>query len=453
MKGRLFILTLSLLSCGCCSLPETEPYCETLNVCGDNTRLALSSGWSTIWNYGDLLTVFHHNNVNTTWTYVGNDGSPAGEISYKGSSTTAESDENVALFPVSPEASYSDGRIFITYPSEQKVKSAGNVAPIMAGRSNTSDIKLHYASALVKVTLTGAGDVKSVSVRGNDSETISGGAVIDLAGDCPELTFTDAAAGKVIRTSNEDGGLLGTVSEIGLSLYSSIPAIKFEKGLTLSIEYGTGGIQDVLYSDAIELKPGQVLNLMDVPAMEKRDIVIDFTKKNFDSFYRVFFPKLTLSESEYVTTGTYNFQIGESVFPFTFSIIQGSATSAYHYIVDNVSPSYLRIRGNTSYIKLPRIDGWMLTEVSITEGRTLTPEIGSSHELFITTDVSSKTSASMAKIGDSITAPCEDGQVQSIEIGSSDPALDYYLYVNAGGYAYIRCISVSYVRQSNDLNL
>lgn len=446
MKGKLFILTLSLLSCGCCSLPETEPYCETLNVCGDNTRLALSSGCSTVWNYGDLLTVFHHNNVNTTWTYVGNDGSPTGEISYKGSSTTAESDENVALFPVSPEASYSDGRIFLTYPSEQKVKSAGNIAPIMAGRSNTSSIRLHYASAMVKVTLTGEGDVKAVYARGNDSEIISGSAVINLAGDCPELTFTSAASGKVIRTSKEDGGLLGTVSENGLNLYSSIPAITFKKGITLSIEYSSGGIQDILYTDAIELKPGQVLNLMDVPAMEKKNIVIDFTKKNFDSFYGVVFPKLTLSESEYVITGTYNFHIENDYFPFTFSIIPGSTTSAYHYIVDNTSPSYLRIKGNTSYVKLPKIDGWALTEVSITEGRTYTPESDSSHELYITTDVSSKTSASKAKIGESIMAPCEEGQVQSIEIGSIDPTLDHYLYVHAGGYAYIRCISVSYVK-------
>lgn len=446
-----------LLPAVCLALLPLSPACTKdidvnqdsavkLNISGeDASKISFSDNYATLWNTGDELTVFYKNSTNSLWTYSGTDGAPSGEISCAGVLSKAENDKSVVLFPYSSDASLSSSVISFTVPAEQKTSSSSRALPLLAGISSTSDVKLHYASALVKVELTGYGDVKAVTLRGNDNETLSGPARIDLSGSAPVFSFTQEAAGKSIRTSAKDGGLLCAVKGNAVSVYSNAPAIRYGKGLTLTVEYASGSTQEILYSEPVELGDGQILNLKEVACMEMKTLTIDFTRTDFDSFYGISFPKLTTKVAEYVNKGTYNFKIDGATYPVTFKMTV-EAAETYHYLVNTESPSYLRIKGNNSCISVPKPAGYSISGFSVTEGRTYGAD--SSHEIFLTSDVSSRSDAYSNRLGTSIKAPCTAGQVQTVEIGDTDPSKDYWLYVYAGGYAYIRALDFFFVRNN-----
>ena len=195
---RFFIFVLAALSFAACShndfeevSADREAKIETLRVGFegfDETRIQLDA-WSgkTVWNRGDLVSVFYRSLNNTQWAFQGDDGARDGELRPVGT-VTNDNDfgEVVVLYPYNEEYRLNpkDMSVDIRHAAKQhyNYRSYGEGGNVMVALSDFTQFTLRSVCGWLRIELTGSGErVEKIVVRGNQGEQIAGLAYVDAA--------------------------------------------------------------------------------------------------------------------------------------------------------------------------------------------------------------------------------------------------------------------------------
>ncbi len=256
---RITILTTFLVLVGCAQHNEeldnlqvlqknpkefyaSMPECDTRTHVEDNKYLR--------WNAGDEITVFNGNSYNSHWQFAGEDGANSGKFTEFEDSgfvtgNTLELTANYAIYPYNENITITeDGVVSLTLPATQVynhtyTNSFGAGAnTMMAVTENTSDNFLAFKNLCGYLKLKFYGEdvtVKSVTIKGNNSEKIAGSATVTMAyGGEPTIVMGDDATNTITIDCGE-GVALSSDSENPTIFWAVIPEVTFEGGITITV--------------------------------------------------------------------------------------------------------------------------------------------------------------------------------------------------------------------------
>ena len=219
------------------------------------TKTYVESGKYLRWHEDDRLTAFLGNTLNRQYKFDGATGDNSGSFSHvpSGNLETGNTlDRIYAIYPYDETATITDdGQISLTLPAVQTYaeNSFGRGANTMlAATENLEDTFLPFKNVCgyLKLKLYNAdgATIKSIDVKGNGEEKISGAATATIAfGEVPQLTMADDAT-TTITLDCGDGVALGTTAETATEFWVVIPETTFESGITITVSDTEGGIFD-----------------------------------------------------------------------------------------------------------------------------------------------------------------------------------------------------------------
>ncbi len=218
---------------------------ETLKVSFDpETRIQLDENQKTIWNEGDLLSVYNYNESNERWRFMGETGDISGIIQrYKVVEGGAPMDERVVVYPYNPEYIIDPASKTIStylYHDQRYLKGSYGIDENIMVASGTGDnFILKNVFGWLKIQLIGSANVKEILLFGNDHELIAGSMDINyetLDVTIGEETYEGEGTSRLLYC--EENG--ATLDSDPTSFYIALPPVTFKNGFTVVI-YGSDG--------------------------------------------------------------------------------------------------------------------------------------------------------------------------------------------------------------------
>ena len=241
------------------------PECDTRTYVEDNKYLR--------WNADDEITVFNGNTYNSHWQFSGEDGANGGnfnEIEESGfvTDTPLNLTANYAIYPYNENITITDaGVVSLTLPAKQVfnhtyANSFGAGAnTMMAVTKNTSDNFLAFKNLCGYLKLKFYGEdvtVKSITIKGNNSEKIAGNATVTMAyGNEPTIAMTDDATDTITIDCGE-GVTLNNDSENPTIFWVVIPETTFEEGITITVTDTNDQTFTKTTSNAVPIKSNMI---------------------------------------------------------------------------------------------------------------------------------------------------------------------------------------------------
>ena len=246
---------------------------ETLTVSFEgDSRIQLQNG-KTVWNAGDLVSVFYLSNANQKWQYQGKTGDRTGNLKRVSNAEATQELSNVVIVYPYNENYYINPRtcnVRATLPATQHYlkDSYGLDGNILISASEYNQFSLKNVCGWLKVQLKGEGQVvKTITVKGNNGEQVAGQIYINST----DATATLAAEmGTADEEENGTGGTLvfddTIINEVTLdcgegvtlgseatAFYIALPPQTFEKGLTMNVAYSDGTKMSKSTSNALTI--------------------------------------------------------------------------------------------------------------------------------------------------------------------------------------------------------
>ena len=285
---KLLLFAFAMLAFAACTQNDVEELAanradvpETLTVGfeGDDTRIQLNEAQKTVWNEGDLLSVFYFSNANQKWQYQGETGKRVGSLKrVANAEATAETTYNVVVYPYS-DSYFLNPRtcaLHATLPAVQHYAegSYGVGDNLMVAQSEFTQFSLKNVCGWLKVQLTGNGEkVTRLTLKGNNDEQLAGLVYVDTATAEATLvaemgSFGDAENGvggglvpdnslvKSITLNCGEGVELGYAAK---SFYIAVPPQTFEKGATVTVECSNGSSSTIGTTEAFTIQRNHIL--------------------------------------------------------------------------------------------------------------------------------------------------------------------------------------------------
>lgn len=220
---------------------------ETLTIGFDeevDTRVQLQEE-KTVWNKGDLVSVFYLSDANQKWQFQGDTGDRIGDIKLvENADATRTLDKVVVVYPYNPgyyiNPESGDVRAFLPSTQTYLENSYGVGANLMISSSEYNQFSLKNVCGWLKIQLTGD-DVKinSIKLYGNDSEQVAGEIYVDSQDATSVLASDRGTSENVTQVTLDCGDGVGLGAE-PVSFYIALPPQKFSQGLTVEITDGKG---------------------------------------------------------------------------------------------------------------------------------------------------------------------------------------------------------------------
>ena len=269
---RFWLIAILLLVVGCSKEIDFEPspdQAQNRILSGiiadekdeDNeSRVYLDNKIRIRWNNGDLISVFDGTTRNKKFTFLGKDGSSAGDFEDNSASTIGTGNAINCLYGLYPYASnteYCYGEdeseadyLRYTLPATQTYKpnSIGLNANLMvAATANKSDKTLVFRNvcSYLRLKLYGADQtVSSIVFKGNTDEVLSGDVAITASyGTAPTIKMLGEAEAdnKTITLDCSEGVTVGSTSDEATEFWLVVPPVNFPNGFTITL-YGEGNM-------------------------------------------------------------------------------------------------------------------------------------------------------------------------------------------------------------------
>ena len=256
MKNSHFILMLSLLLSSACiqekiyiQSPSFHALVEEL----DRTKTELGEDNKVLWTSGDEISVFENNISASVYRITsGSAGKAYADFDLVSSVPSGiQTGYNVAIYPSSDGArcAFASGGGFklsgFTAPSLQSYSESSfssGVFPMVAiSPEGERDLSFRNAFGVLKLQLKGTASIKSLTLKGNDSELLSGPCEVTVYsnGRNPEVTMTGAAASEVVLDCGDEGVALSSGKATPFLI--AVPPVGFKKGFTVVVEDVDGG--------------------------------------------------------------------------------------------------------------------------------------------------------------------------------------------------------------------
>ena len=279
MKRLLFAVVALLFAA--CTTDVTEDVAdeapETLRVSfEEDTRIQLMNG-KTVWNEGDLVSVFYRSDANQQWKFQGVTGDRSGNLRRESTpEATTKLSKVVAVYPynknyyINPETC----NIEATLPAEQTYlkDSYGLDGNILVSASEFNQLYMRNVLGWLKIQLKGEGQVvKKITLKGNNGEQVAGLIYIDSS----DATATLAAE----HSDGGDDGVGGTLvfedtilTEVALNctegvtlgseataFYIALPPQEFSRGFTLKVLYDDDTTMTKSTSNSVTIERNTIL--------------------------------------------------------------------------------------------------------------------------------------------------------------------------------------------------
>ena len=277
---RFLLIAILLLVVGCSKEIDFEPspdQAQNRILSGiiadekdeDNeSRVYLDNKIRIRWNNGDLITVFDGTTRNKKFTFLGKDGSSAGDFEDNSASTIGTGNAINCLYGLYPYASnteYCYGEdeseadyIRYTLPATQTYKpnSMGLNANLMVAataKKNDKDLVFRNVCSYLRLKLYGTEQtVSSIVFKGNTDEVLSGDVAITASyGAAPTIKMLGAAEedNKTITLDCSEGVAIGNTSDEATEFWLVVPPVNFPNGFTITL-YGEGNMgQEIVVND------------------------------------------------------------------------------------------------------------------------------------------------------------------------------------------------------------
>ncbi|MBQ5619954.1 MAG: leucine-rich repeat protein, partial [Alistipes sp.] len=250
----LFAAALALALAGCSqdevvtptSNIEKPTFYATFADAETDSRTYLDAELKLLWHNDDRISLFT-TTYNEQYKFVGETGKNSGafEAVELDSWVTGNAvSTNYAVYPYQADNELSNSEVLtIHFPAEQTYAedSFGRGANTMVAATASTSSKLlpfRNAGGYLVLKLYGEGAaVKSIELKGNKEEVISGAATaMAKYGYLPEITM-GTEGGKTITLTVEDeaGVTLGTTEAEATAFWIVVPPITFEEGFTITV--------------------------------------------------------------------------------------------------------------------------------------------------------------------------------------------------------------------------
>lgn len=265
-KLYLYVALLSLTLAAGCQREEIvfvesendvmEVYATIENLDDAQTKTYLS-GTEIYWSSGDKIAVFLGNTLRkrfdvTPESIDSKDATFQYDSQYIITGKNSDISHNVAYYPFSDVTCASDGSSYtlsnLTLPVTQTyVKGSVGLGafPMVAVTENTADVDFCFLNicGVMQFELTGYGFVKSVSVRGNNEEVLTGSAVVTAGyGEEPSIAMSAEGGKEVTLDCGESGVELNETTPT--SFFIVLPPVQFEGGFTITVTDTWGGSRE-----------------------------------------------------------------------------------------------------------------------------------------------------------------------------------------------------------------
>lgn len=208
------------------------------------TKSYVDGELNLLWHNQDQVSVFHKQAVNDKYEFAGETGSASGNLNLVAAGTVAGESlqANYAVYPYSSSAAMHNGTIVVDMPQVQNYseKSFGRGANTMVAVTSGVDdysLKFKNVGGYLKFKFYGGQvTVKSIELKGNDGEKISGASTI-VAGynQSPSLVMSSEAAETVTLDCGENGVVIGASEASATEFWFVLPPTDFKKGFTVTI--------------------------------------------------------------------------------------------------------------------------------------------------------------------------------------------------------------------------
>ena len=280
-KFYLFALVAALFAA--CTNDTTEDVAvevpQTLTVSfEEDTRIQLMNG-KTVWNEGDLVSVFYRSDANQQWKFNGQTGATTAELTKvvepKATNTLSKV---VTIYPYNENYTIdAECKVTATLPAEQEylADSFGVGSSIMVAESESNNAQLRNAMGWLRLHLTGDGEVvKSITVKGNNSEQVAGQITINPSD--ATITLAESSTATTVTLNCTDGV---TLSSEATAFYIALPPQKFEGGITAEINCNDGSKMVKSTSNSVTIKRNTILP-MEAMLYEPKIFELAYTTNN-----------------------------------------------------------------------------------------------------------------------------------------------------------------------------
>ena len=179
----------------------------------EGTRVQLNDQHQTVWNTGDMVSVFYKSDANSCYSYTGEDKARTGVISKVDNvaTTSASLDKVYAVYPYNADYTIDTQGVVSATVSANQTYAAGSYGignNIMVATGGSAELRFQNVYGWVRLQFTGKDSVSKLVFRGNNNEVLAGAATInpndatiafaaggatELTLDCSNVTLTDAA--------------------------------------------------------------------------------------------------------------------------------------------------------------------------------------------------------------------------------------------------------------------
>ncbi len=311
---KLLLLTLATLAFVACTQNDVEelsanradvPETLTVGFEGDDTRIQLNEAQKTVWNAGDLVSVFYKSYDNLKFEFQGETGDRIGTLKRVGNGEAGNQmmDNMVVVYPYSDDyrVSLSTGAIDAYLPAVQYYTegSYGVGSNLMVAQSEFTQFSLKSVCGWLRIDLTGEGQkVRKISLQGNNGEQLAGLINVDtntaeaiLVSSMGEYDDIENGVGgnvefdnSIITTLTLDCGEGVVLGAEATSFYFAVPPQTFENGVTVEVkcesyEPMTLTTTEVLTIERNHIKPMESVEHDAEPATPNNEIHYTATAK------------------------------------------------------------------------------------------------------------------------------------------------------------------------------
>lgn len=225
---------------------KSKPVTKTISATLPSVKAALV-GEIVLWEPGDAISVFDGKSNNK---FTMEEGSRSGgKASFTGK-VAGDAEQLVAVYPYVSSASFANGKVTGSIPSRQSPGTISFDTSCFAavGQVDGDAVTLKSAVSFVKVTLGSSQSTKSISLSGNNGESVAGD--FSVTADGATVTPEASGASSILCVGNFEGGKSYLLTTFG--------GIKLSSGLTVSVDLGGGYIATKKISSNVTINAGSV---------------------------------------------------------------------------------------------------------------------------------------------------------------------------------------------------